>query len=71
MEQMEFLNLEPFLFNGHDGDYPVQGYCSVVTTESMIVDSTYPHPNISSMVKEIDASNSAITDTPEMWQSMN
>lgn len=54
MEQMEFLNLEPFLFNGHDGDYPVQGYCSVVTTESMIVDSIYPHPNISIMVKEID-----------------
>lgn len=49
--------IQPFLVNGYDGTTPLQGYCSVMTPDFMIVDSIYPHPNISICVGNIDSNN--------------
>ena len=46
-----------FLVEGFDGDTPLQAYCSVKTPDFMIVDSIYPHPNISICVGNIDSGN--------------
>ena len=46
-----------FLVEGFDGDTPLQVYCSVKTPDFMIVDSIYPHPNISICVGNIDSGN--------------
>lgn len=53
----EFLNPTPFLIEGFDGATPLQAYCSVKTPDFMIVDSIYPHPNISICVGNIDSNN--------------
>lgn len=49
--------IRPFLIDGFDGATPLQGYCSVMTPDSMIVDSIYPHPNISICVGNLDSNN--------------
>ncbi len=46
--------IQPFLVNGYDGTTPLQAYCSVMTSDFMIVDSIYPHPHISICVRNID-----------------
>ena len=53
----EYLNSPPFLIEGFDGETPLQAYCSVMTADFMIVDSIYPHPNISICVGNIDVAN--------------
>lgn len=47
----------PFIVKGYDGETPLQAYCTVKTPYFMIVDSIYPHPNISICVGDIDISN--------------
>lgn len=49
--------IRPFLIDGFDGATPLQGYCSVMTPDFMIVDSIYPHPNISICVGNLDSNN--------------
>lgn len=46
--------IQPFLINGYDGTTPLQAYCSVMTSDFMIVDTIYPHPHISICVRNID-----------------
>lgn len=46
--------IQPFLVNGYDGTTPLQAYCSVMTSDFMIVDTIYPHPHISICVRNID-----------------
>ena len=49
--------IQPFLIEGFDGATPLQAYCSVMTSDFMIVDTIYPHPNISILVCNIDSTN--------------
>lgn len=49
--------IQPFLVNGYDDTTPLQAYCSVMTPDFMIVDTIYPHPNISICVRNIDNIN--------------
>ncbi len=49
--------IQPFLVNGYDGTSPLQAYCSVMTSDFMIVDTIYPHPNMSLCVANIDSTN--------------
>lgn len=49
--------IQPFLVNGYDGTTPLQAYCSVMTSDFMIVDTIYPHPHISICVRNIDGDN--------------
>lgn len=49
--------IQPFLIEGFDGATPLQAYCSVMTPDFMIVDTIYPHPNISICVGNIDVAN--------------
>lgn len=46
--------IQPFLVNGYNGTTPLQAYCSVMTSDFMIVDTIYPHPHISICVRNID-----------------
>lgn len=49
--------IQSFLIDGFDGATPLQGYCSVMTPDFMIVDSIYPHPDISICVGNLDSNN--------------
>lgn len=49
--------IQPFLVEGFDGETPLQAYCSVMTPDFMIVDTIYPHHNISICVGNIDSTN--------------
>lgn len=49
--------IRPFLIDGYDGTTPLQGYCSVMTPDFMIVDSIYPYRNITIYVDNIDITN--------------
>lgn len=49
--------IQPFLVEGFDGETPLQAYCSVMIPDFMIVDTIYPHHNISICVGNIDSTN--------------
>ena len=51
------MNAHPFLAEGFDGSTPLKAYCLVMTPDYLIIDSIYPHSNISICVSGVDGAN--------------